>query len=44
MPYLPATPYGIIQLLERFGIQTSGKHAVVLGRSNIVGTPIAHFC
>ena len=39
--YLPATPYGILQLLERYGIETSGKHAVVLGRSNIVGTPIS---
>ena len=39
--YLPATPYGIMQLLERSNIQTSGKHCVVLGRSNIVGTPIS---
>ena len=39
--YLPATPYGIIQLLERYGVETSGRHAVVLGRSNIVGTPIS---
>jgi len=39
--YLPATPFGILQLLERYGIETSGKHAVVLGRSNIVGTPIS---
>ncbi len=39
--YLPATPYGILQLLERYDIPTAGKHAVVLGRSNIVGTPIA---
>lgn len=39
--YLPATPYGILQLLGRYGVETSGKHAVVLGRSNIVGTPIA---
>lgn len=39
--YLPATPYGIIQLLERSHIDTSGKHCVVLGRSNIVGTPIS---
>lgn len=39
--YLPATPYGIIQLLERSNIETSGKHCVVLGRSNIVGTPIS---
>ena len=39
--YLPATPYGITQLLERCKIETSGKHCVVLGRSNIVGTPIS---
>ncbi|MFK8057727.1 MAG: bifunctional methylenetetrahydrofolate dehydrogenase/methenyltetrahydrofolate cyclohydrolase FolD [Saprospiraceae bacterium] len=39
--YLPATPFGILQLLERYDIETSGKHAVVLGRSNIVGTPIS---
>ena len=39
--YLPATPYGILQLLERYHVETSGKHAVVLGRSNIVGTPIS---
>lgn len=39
--YLPATPYGIMQLLERYRIETSGKHCVVLGRSNIVGTPIS---
>jgi methylenetetrahydrofolate dehydrogenase (NADP+)/methenyltetrahydrofolate cyclohydrolase len=39
--YLPATPYGIMQLLEHSNIQTSGKHCVVLGRSNIVGTPIS---
>lgn len=36
-----ATPSGIMDLLERYGIQTKGKHAVVLGRSNIVGKPIA---
>jgi len=39
--YLPATPYGIIQLLERYKIETEGKNCVVLGRSNIVGTPIS---
>lgn len=39
--FLPATPYGILQLLERNNIETSGKHCVVLGRSNIVGTPIS---
>jgi len=39
--YLPATPYGIMQMLERSNIETEGKHCVVLGRSNIVGTPIS---
>lgn len=39
--YLPATPYGILQMLDRSGIETSGKHCVVVGRSNIVGTPIS---
>jgi methylenetetrahydrofolate dehydrogenase (NADP+)/methenyltetrahydrofolate cyclohydrolase len=39
--YLPATPYGIIQLIDRSGIETEGKHCVVLGRSNIVGTPVS---
>ncbi len=39
--YLPATPYGILQMLERNGIETSGKHCVVVGRSNIVGTPMS---
>ncbi len=39
--YLPATPNGIITMLERYGIDTSGKHAVVIGRSNIVGTPMS---
>ncbi|ALJ00381.1 bifunctional 5,10-methylenetetrahydrofolate dehydrogenase/5,10-methenyltetrahydrofolate cyclohydrolase [Rufibacter tibetensis] len=39
--YLPATPYGIMQLLERYNIDTKGKHCVVVGRSNIVGTPIS---
>jgi methylenetetrahydrofolate dehydrogenase (NADP+)/methenyltetrahydrofolate cyclohydrolase len=37
----PATPMGIMMLLERYQIDTDGKHCVVLGRSNIVGTPIA---
>jgi methylenetetrahydrofolate dehydrogenase (NADP+)/methenyltetrahydrofolate cyclohydrolase len=40
--FLPCTPHGIIQLLLRAGVQTSGKHAVVVGRSNIVGKPVAH--
>jgi methylenetetrahydrofolate dehydrogenase (NADP+)/methenyltetrahydrofolate cyclohydrolase len=39
--FLPATPYGILQMLDRYHIETSGKHCVVLGRSNIVGTPIS---
>jgi len=39
--YLPATPYGIVQLLERNGIETSGKECVVVGRSNIVGSPMS---
>jgi methylenetetrahydrofolate dehydrogenase (NADP+) / methenyltetrahydrofolate cyclohydrolase len=39
--YLPATPYGILLLLERCKIETSGKHCVVLGRSNIVGLPVS---
>ncbi|MDO9511751.1 MAG: bifunctional methylenetetrahydrofolate dehydrogenase/methenyltetrahydrofolate cyclohydrolase FolD [Bacteroidales bacterium] len=38
---LPATPYGIMLLLEKYKIETSGKHCVVLGRSNIVGTPVS---
>ena len=39
--YLSATPKGIIELLRRYNIPTSGKHCVVLGRSNIVGKPMA---
>jgi len=39
--FISATPYGIIQLLERYEIETSGKHCVVVGRSNIVGTPMS---
>ena len=38
---LPATPMGILMMLDRYHIQTEGKHCVVLGRSNIVGTPIS---
>ncbi len=37
--YLPATPYGIIELIKRYKIETSGKNCVVIGRSNIVGRP-----
>jgi methylenetetrahydrofolate dehydrogenase (NADP+)/methenyltetrahydrofolate cyclohydrolase len=40
--FLPATPFGIQMLLERTNIDTVGKHCVVLGRSNIVGTPMAN--
>ena len=39
--FLPATPYGILVLLKRYKVETSGKHCVVIGRSNIVGTPIS---
>lgn len=39
--YLPATPAGILQLLERYEIETNGKHCVVIGRSNIVGSPMS---
>ena len=39
--YLPCTPHGIIQMLIRSGIETTGRHAVVVGRSNIVGKPVA---
>ena len=40
--FLPATPYGIIRLLSEYGIQTKGKHCVIIGRSNIVGRPLAN--
>ncbi|RHV98284.1 bifunctional methylenetetrahydrofolate dehydrogenase/methenyltetrahydrofolate cyclohydrolase FolD [Culturomica massiliensis] len=39
--YLPATPAGIVELLKRYHIPTQGKHCVVIGRSNIVGTPMS---
>ena len=39
--FIPATPYGIMLLLEHFNIDTKGKHAVVVGRSNIVGRPMS---
>jgi methylenetetrahydrofolate dehydrogenase (NADP+)/methenyltetrahydrofolate cyclohydrolase len=39
--FLPATPYGIMEMLRRYNIETSGRHCVVLGRSNIVGTPMS---
>jgi methylenetetrahydrofolate dehydrogenase (NADP+)/methenyltetrahydrofolate cyclohydrolase len=40
--FVSATPKGIMELLDRYEIETSGKHCVVLGRSNIVGTPMAN--
>lgn len=40
--FLPCTPHGIVQLLRRSGVETSGKHVVVVGRSNIVGKPVAN--
>jgi methylenetetrahydrofolate dehydrogenase (NADP+)/methenyltetrahydrofolate cyclohydrolase len=39
--YLPATPYGILELLKRYNIETSGKECVIIGRSNIVGRPLS---
>lgn len=39
--YLPATPFGMVQMLDRYNIETSGKHCVIIGRSNIVGTPMS---
>jgi len=39
--YLPATPAGIVELLKRYKVETSGKNCVVIGRSNIVGTPMS---
>jgi len=39
--FIPATPYGIILMLEHFNIETKGKNAVVIGRSNIVGRPMS---
>ncbi len=40
--FLPCTPHGVVQLLARSGVEISGAHAVVVGRSNIVGKPIAN--
>ena len=40
--FYPCTPYGILELLKRYKIETSGKHVVVVGRSNIVGKPVAN--
>ncbi|WP_332033641.1 bifunctional 5,10-methylenetetrahydrofolate dehydrogenase/5,10-methenyltetrahydrofolate cyclohydrolase [Kaistella sp.] len=39
--FLPATPFGILTLLERYGIETEGKHCVIIGRSRIVGKPMS---
>jgi len=39
--FLPATPAGILELMKRYSIETSGKHCVIIGRSNIVGTPLS---
>ena len=39
--FIPATPYGIMELLKRYKIETSGKHCLVIGRSHIVGRPIS---
>ena len=39
--FIPATPFGIMELLERYQIETTGKHCVVIGRSHIVGRPIS---
>lgn len=39
--FIPATPYGILQLLERHQVETKGKHTVVIGRSHIVGRPMS---
>jgi len=39
--FIPATPYGILLMLEHYKIETKGKHAVIIGRSNIVGRPIS---
>lgn len=39
--FIPATPYGILLLLKSYGIDTAGKHCVVVGRSNIVGSPMS---
>lgn len=38
--FIPCTPYGVLQMLEKSGIETAGRHAVIVGRSNIVGKPL----
>lgn len=40
--FLPCTPFGVVELLRRYKIETKGKHVVVVGRSNIVGKPVAN--
>jgi len=40
--FFPCTPFGILELLKRYNIETKGKHVVVVGRSNIVGKPVAN--
>lgn len=39
--FIPATPYGILLMLQEYGIDTTGKYCVVVGRSNIVGSPMS---
>ena len=39
--FIPATPFGILELLDRYGVETKGKHTVVIGRSHIVGSPMS---
>lgn len=39
--FIPATPFGILELMERYGVETKGKHTVVIGRSHIVGRPMS---
>jgi len=39
--FIPATPFGILELLERYKVETQGKHTVVIGRSHIVGRPMS---
>lgn len=39
--FIPCTPYGVLEMLRRYNIETTGKHAVIVGRSNIVGKPLS---
>jgi len=39
--FIPATPFGILELIERYGVETDGKHTVIIGRSHIVGRPMS---